>query len=185
VRCKESLAQRSRSSREQDEHPNPLQNDTSTTVPYEYTIASYFMIANIHFCCFILFFCEKVAESENTTTKKICSNDNFFFVGWLHHQPPLQWASSGPTIPDAPTNQTVGAAGGTSCPYKWVDLHSITSHPYCMICRGGSVTSRPYKCCTCKWLQPHSFSSGRSLLHEKRLERHWAPPKNCSTKGMF
>jgi hypothetical protein len=70
VRCKESLAQRSRSSREQDEHPNPLQNDTSTTVPYEYTIASYYMIANIHFCCFILFFCEKVAELENTTKKR-------------------------------------------------------------------------------------------------------------------
>ena len=66
-------------------------------------------------------------------------------------------ACSGATRPVAPTNGTVGAAGDTSRPYKWG-----------LICRGGSITSRPYKCCTYKRLQPPSSSSGHSLLPEKK-----------------
>jgi hypothetical protein len=42
---------------------------------------------------------------------------------------------SGAQTPAAPTNGTVGAAGDTSRPYKWG-----------LICRGGSITSRPWSC---------------------------------------
>ena len=97
---------------------------------------------------------------------------------------------------------TVGVLGTheTSRPYKWHSrggwwyepplqmgwfvgtAHSLAA-PGVAICRGGSITSRPYKCCTYKRLQPSSFSSGHSLLPEKKmLGRPWAPSKNCSTK---
>jgi len=41
-------------------------------------------------------------------------------------------ACSGVQTPAAPTNGIAGAAGVTSRPYKWG-----------LICRGGSITSRP------------------------------------------
>ena len=44
--------------------------------------------------------------------------------------------------------------------------HSLAT-PGVAICRGGSITSRPYKC-TYKRLQPPSSSSGHSLLPEKK-----------------
>jgi len=53
--------------------------------------------------------------------KNVCSNGTIF-LGRPVMEPPLQWACSGPTRPAAPTNDTVGAAGDTSRPYKWVDL---------------------------------------------------------------
>ena len=42
-------------------------------------------------------------------------------------------ACSGAQTPAAPTNETAGAAGDTSRPYKWG-----------LICRGGSITGRPW-----------------------------------------
>ena len=40
--------------------------------------------------------------------------------------------------------------------------------PGVAICRGGSITSRPYKCFTYKRLQPPFSSSDHSLIPEKK-----------------
>ena len=55
---------------------------------------------------------------------------------------------SGATRPAAPTNGTVEAADNMSRPYKWgrfVGAAHSPASPGVTICRGGSITSRPYK----------------------------------------
>ena len=69
---------------------------------------------------------------------------------------PLQWACLGPTRPAAPTNGTLGAAGDTSRPLqigRFVGAAHSPVAPGVAICRGGSITSRPYKCPTYKYLR--------------------------------
>jgi hypothetical protein len=52
-----------------------------------------------------------------TTKKKVCSNALFFNVGEAGD-------GAAPTVGvlGAPTNGTLGAAGDTNRPYKWIDL---------------------------------------------------------------
>ena len=88
-------------------------------------------------------------------------------------------ACSGAQTPAAPTNGIAGAAGVTSRPYKWGLIcrgGSITSRPYptngpvfiAPIYRGGSITSRPYKCPPYKTDATPSSSSGHSLQPVKK-----------------
>ena len=50
---------------------------------------------------------------------------------------------------------------------QFVGVAHSPAAPGVAICRGGSITSRPYKC-TYKRLRSPSFSSGHSLLPEKK-----------------
>ena len=68
-------------------------------------------------------------------------------------------ACSGAQTPVALTNGTAVVAGVSSHPYKWG-----------MICRGGSITSRPYKCPPYKTDVTPSSSSGHSL---KLMKERW------------
>ena len=71
----------------------------------------------------------------------------------------------------------VGAAGDWAAPTN--DRVLLPA-----IYRGGSITSHPYKWPTYKIAAASSFSSGHSLQPvKKKVERPWAPPKNCSIKG--
>ena len=93
----------------------------------------------------------------HTTTKNVCSNSIIFFVG----------AAGDGAAP------IVGVLGThkTSRPYKWhgrdgwwynpplqmsqfVGVAHSSAAPGVAICRGGSITSRLYKCPTYKNLQP-------------------------------
>ena len=51
---------------------------------------------------------------------------------------------------------------------RFVGTAHSPAAPGVAICRGGSITSHPYKCPLYKWLQPPSSSSGHSLLPEKK-----------------
>ena len=50
-------------------------------------------------------------------------------------EPSLQWCAQVPRHQPPLQMEQQGAAGVTSRPYKWG-----------LICRGGSITSRPWKC---------------------------------------
>ena len=51
---------------------------------------------------------------------------------------------------------------------RFVGAAHSSAVPGVAIYRGGSINSRPYKCCTYKRLQPPSSYSGHSLLCEKK-----------------
>jgi hypothetical protein len=106
----------------------------------------------------------------STAIEKVCTNGTIF----------LGAASDGA----APIVSVLGTYE-TSSLYKWHSRGSWwyepplqlgrfvgTTHspatPTVAICRGGSITSRPYKCSTYKRLQSPSFSSGHSLFPKKK-----------------
>ena len=75
-------------------------------------------------------------------------------------------ACSGATRPAAPINRTAGAAGDTSRPYKSVGFVGVTQSPAApgiSICRGGSITNRPY-CANCCRLSEVPRPTPRRLL---------------------
>jgi hypothetical protein len=84
--------------------------------------------------------------AATTTPDSYGRNMGIFTVGAAGVGVPLQWVSLGPSIPAAPTDDTVGAAGNLSRPYSWgwsVGAAQSLAAPVVPICRGQLPPAAP------------------------------------------